>query len=287
MFTAASDFEKERRMLQVIRKVLLMGLLCFLCSGCVWPRYHDKETYPVYVSDVLPGVFGDDSQKIMKTDALVTARGKGLSVQSVYNRPKPFPVRKHRQSDHAVVRIPRAWGDTKLVVQKPGFEPYTIFLKKQKTDEKWAQYALDDIMDEHSLSASYLPTFPNTWGLILFKEKVDLPSAIISWVIYLPFNVVTDVYNLLIGWPLTPILNPWYNFAYDNQPHLLTPTRQLQQSCHAQVRSLISNSGCNSCQNPNILYTTREECSRCPERRFDPQNSVCILPATFRYYGNP
>ena len=262
-----------------MHKLFTICMLGILCSGCVWLRYLDDK-YRVYLSDTVPNAFSENTD-VRKTNTVVT-------IDSIPSKIWSTSIKDHEQTspDHIVyerayVEIPRHLDNPQLVVKKPGFEPYIIPLRKKLTDEKWAQYWPNEA-HSNPLSAAYLPTFPNTWGLITIKSDStytakDIPTMILAWLALLPLNLTVDVYNLVIGWPLTPVLNPWYNFAYDHTPHILKPTAQMQQACHARPQQLIANSGCESCGTTNVLYSSREECSSCRYREYNPQTKMCKL----------
>ena len=94
--------------------------------------------------------------------------------------------------------------------------------------------------------------------------------------LFLPWGVISDIYNIVIGAPSTPIINPWRKMVWEKNI-ILQPTRELEEKCHKNKNSFISNNGCIDCNRADreIVYASPEECSRCPSRVY--YQSKCLL----------
>ncbi|MBR6411720.1 MAG: hypothetical protein IKS41_00980 [Alphaproteobacteria bacterium] len=229
---------------------------CLFLFGCVQqPKYYSS------VQDI------DLVKKYGITDAKVIYEGKEFESADI-------------------IPIERSYSDKELIIRKKGYQDYHLKLISDWTDEKWATE--NDVMINNydvDVSAAYL-----------FIPMGTITSIVtVIGIIYLPWGIANDVYNIVIGAPSTLIVNPWRKF-YMEEKILLVPSEELKKTC-SKKGYFISNAGCIKCETagrfvaeekerdrcPNrfndsvysyscnyggMVYTSAEECNKCPSRKY-------------------
>lgn len=188
-------------------------------------------------------------------------------------------------------KLSRSWNDKELIIKKEGFKEYHLKLDSVLTSEPWAsaEYAIDE--NKH-----YFPLLGLLVPVKTIKEVISVPVYLllsgVSLITFSPISlteystktgialisipkaVALDIYDI-ISVPGTIIINPWTEFNY-TPVVILEPTEQLVKYCTTQNDSFISNNGCTSCHDSNIvLYSSQRECSKCFNRQWE--NGRCQL----------
>ena len=157
-----------------------------------------------------------------------------------------------------LISIKRSYSDKEVVIKKEGFKDYHLKLKSEWTDEKWA--TLNDVMINNydvDESAAYLFIPVGTITCIVT----------VIGIIYLPWGIANDIYNIVIGAPSTLVINPWRKFEVEEKI-ILEPSDELRRTCDKKGY-FISNSGCTKCDIPDKVVADDKETARCPSRFSD------------------
>ena len=161
-----------------------------------------------------------------------------------------------------LISIERSYSDKEVVIKKEGFKDYHLKLKSDWTDEKWATLKdtmIRDYDSDESAARLFIP-------LGTMESIIAIPAFGMG-LLYLPWGIANDVYNIVIGAPSTLIINPWRKFEVEEKI-ILEPSDELRRTCNKKGY-FISNSGCTKCDIPDKVVADDKETARCLSRFSD------------------
>lgn len=196
----------------------------------------------------------------------------------------------------------RSFFSDKIILSKKGFQDKELKIQSHLTDDKWAKRVKYREQEEKS-AFTLLP--PNNTFHAIYNDTVEGsilgmyaggsvgPLCDVCGVVTIPVGVliggsigivigvveglIGDIYNLVYTIPSVIITNPWYEYdkEIDLSREILIPTLEFEHQCHAKADMFIGNNDCVSCHANEIVISTQEECSRCPNRSWI--NNECSL----------
>lgn len=155
------------------------------------------------------------------------------------------------------MRVWRTAFNKSVVYKKQGFLDYEAEIRSSITGDKWAT--------REGADASGL------WLIVPTNTAYYLWDS--WWKI--PFGLAFDVLNIGAGIPSVILVNPWFEYEdLDLANAILTPAPDLMKDCDKNGY-FISNDRCTECASYTSPVSSKEECERCPARRYE--NGRCYL----------
>lgn len=202
-------------------KYVFCLLAVFMLSGC-WgyvPKYYDKEQEIFVHGDFDDNIHIYVDDKELKTDKKIEKYSDcGKNIANCDN------IKERKKLSF---KIPRSSSDKQISIVQNGVEVEKVQLIAELTDEKWAQGIMYEVSQnagkKKSAAVLLLPT--NTYyGLEEIITDIprmngDNAMVLMAIIVCLPVSLATDIYNIVIGFPSTAVVNPWFEYSLQPENH--------------------------------------------------------------------